>query len=123
MRLATKFGLDTEWRDPSRAKSLGVHPRTDAASAANVRPLLVLPRTEIARREVVRVAARFDLICSSMGVSNAAMARRLGVSEKILRDYRGGLRRIPSDIWTRIGRGLAEEFLTHLLARVRGEAP
>jgi len=129
MRVAIrKFGLDSNsdvdpQGNPPRAKTLGLHPSTDATSVADVRVLVPLPRTEQARREQANTAARFDRICASMRVSNRAIARRLGVTEKIVRDYRLGLRRIPSDIWTRIGRSLAEAFLVQLLARVRGESP
>lgn len=72
---------------------------------------------------LVAVAEKFDAICSAVGVSNRAMARRLKVTEKILRLYRRGDRPIPSHIWERIGRSVAEPMLLWMLARTRGEVP
>ena len=128
LRLARRFGLDSaedtrEMRsDPPRAKALVLrHSRSVAIPANDGQPLPYGSRTERVRREQLATAQRFDRLCAAMAITNGMLARRLRVSEKIIRDYRSGLRRIPSDLWHLVGHRLAIAFLTGELAHLRGE--
>lgn len=111
-------------RDPAevRPKHLINHSPIVAEPANDSCSRLQDRRTAQPASEGEYVARAFDGAVRSMGLSNESIARRLRVSEKIVRDYRTGVRRIPSDVWPRVGRTVAEAFLVALLARVRGEA-
>lgn len=114
-----------------RAKALGLRhgPHSssgaDARAAAHVvvdfvRTAHVISQAEAEERAAGAFDAILTLLSSDPAWSNRAVARRLGVDERIVRDYRRGERRIPSDVWERIGRSVSEPFIEQLLARVRG---
>lgn len=125
MRLARRVIDDSEGADAVRPKTLplGSQSLSVAQGVPDARAHVRLLRPLQARSEQARIAERFDAICSAMDVSNRQLARRLCVDERRVRQYRLGERPIPTDVWARINRPLAETFLTQLLARVRGERP
>lgn len=123
MRLARNvIESETETVEPrAKALPLEMHRQCVAVVANDDRSRVHPARPMQARSEMARIAASFDRICDAMGVTNGQMGRRLGISERRIREYRAGDRPIPSDVWARIGRTLADRFLTQLLSRVRGE--